>query len=163
VAVAYIALGSNLGDRRALLTSAVAAMQATGQLAVQARSPLFETEAVADHPQPPYLNAALRIETPLAPRALLSVCLEVERALGRRRPPGRARASRTIDLDLLLYDDRIVDEPGLRVPHPELLGRPFVRVPLARVAAPGLRHPGSEERLDVAPAHPGVRELPDRW
>ena len=111
-----------------------------------ARSPLFETEAVADDPQPRYLNAALRVETELPPRALLALCLEVERALGRQRPPGRRRAARTIDLDLLLYGDLVLEEPGLRVPHPELLARPFVRVPLARVAAPGLRHPQSGDR-----------------
>jgi 2-amino-4-hydroxy-6-hydroxymethyldihydropteridine diphosphokinase len=161
--VAYIALGSNLGDRRGLLSAAVGALQASGQVSVLARSPLFETEAVADDPQPPYLNAALRVETALPPRALLALCLEVERALGRQRPPGRTRAARTIDLDLLLYGDLSLEEPGLRVPHPELLERPFVRVPLARVAEAGLRHPLGGERLDAAAPDPGVRELPDAW
>jgi 2-amino-4-hydroxy-6-hydroxymethyldihydropteridine diphosphokinase len=163
VAVAYIALGSNLGDRRALLSAAAGALQASGKVSVLARSPLYETEAVADDPQPPYLNAALRVETALPPRALLALCLEVERALGRQRPPGRTRAARTIDLDLLLYGDLSLEEPGLRVPHPELLGRPFVRVPLARVAETGLRHPAGGERLDAAAPDAGVRELPDAW
>ena len=118
---------------------------------------------MADHPQPPYLNAAIRVRTELGPRDLLILCLEVERALGRQRPPGHTRAARTIDLDLLLYEDAIVNQPGLRVPHPELLARPFVRVPLADVAAAGLRHPTTHEPLDVAPTDPDVRTLPDRW
>ena len=163
MAVAYIALGSNLGDRRASLAAATEALQATGQVALRARSPLFETEAVADDPQPRYLNAAIRVETELAPQALLALCLEVERALGRQRPPDRRRAARTIDLDLLLYGDLVLEAPGLRIPHPELLARPFVRVPLARVAAPGLRHPQSGDALDAAPPDPDVRELPEAW
>jgi 2-amino-4-hydroxy-6-hydroxymethyldihydropteridine diphosphokinase len=161
--VAYLALGSNLGDRRGYLAAASGALMATAKLALVARSPLFETEPVADDPQPRYLNAAARIETDLPPRQLLDLCLEVERQLGRQRPPGHARAARTIDIDLLLYGDLVIDLPGLRVPHPELLARPFVRVPLARVALPGLRHPGTGERLDFAHAHPDVRELPDAW
>jgi 2-amino-4-hydroxy-6-hydroxymethyldihydropteridine diphosphokinase len=163
VAVAYLALGSNLGDRRGYLAAATDALAATGRVVVAARSPLYETEAVADDPQPRYLNAALRVDSALSPRGLLALCLEVERALGRQRPPGGRRAARTIDLDLLLYDDLVLDEPGLRVPHPELLGRPFVRVPLARVARAGLRHPVSHEPLDSAPPHPEVRELPEPW
>jgi 2-amino-4-hydroxy-6-hydroxymethyldihydropteridine diphosphokinase len=161
--VAYLALGSNLGDRRGYLAAAGQALAAAGPLALVARSPLFETEPVADDPQPRYLNAAARIETDLPPRQLLDLCLEVERQLGRQRPPGHLRAARTIDIDLLLYGDLVIDVPGLRVPHPELLARPFVRVPLARVALPGLRHPRTDDPLDVAPAHPDVRELPDGW
>jgi 2-amino-4-hydroxy-6-hydroxymethyldihydropteridine diphosphokinase len=82
----------------------------------------------------------------------------VERALGRHRPAGVANAPRTIDLDLLLVGDLIVDESGLQLPHPRLLQRPFVRVPLAAVARPGLRHPITGDRLDRAAPHPEVRE-----
>jgi 2-amino-4-hydroxy-6-hydroxymethyldihydropteridine diphosphokinase len=163
VAAAYIGLGSNLGDRRAYLSAAVEALAASGQVVVSARSPIFETAAVADHPQPPYLNAAIRVETELAPTDLLALCLGVERALGRQRPAGHTRAARTIDLDLLLYQDLVLEQPGLQVPHPELLARPFVRVPLATVALPGLRHPGTGEPLDSAPAHPDVRALSVVW
>src|SRR5438874_2397309 len=125
MATAYLALGSNLGDRLGFLRAAVAALGA--ELRVEARSPVFESAAVADadDPQPPYLNAALRVETALGPRALLERCLAVEAGLGRVRPPDRRFAARTIDVDLLLHDGAIVDEPGLVVPHPRMLARPF--------------------------------------
>jgi 2-amino-4-hydroxy-6-hydroxymethyldihydropteridine diphosphokinase len=154
---AYIALGSNLGDRAAALRAAVAALARRSEVQVAARSPVFETDAVADEPQPAYLNAVVRIETTLEARALLALCFEIERGLGRLRPPGRAKAARTIDLDIVLYGDAVIDEPGLQVPHPAMLERPFVLVPLARVAEGGLRHPLTGERLDVALVAPGVR------
>jgi 2-amino-4-hydroxy-6-hydroxymethyldihydropteridine diphosphokinase len=100
----------------------------------------------------------VRIETALPPRALLDRCLAVERALGRDRPAGAINAPRNIDLDLLLIGDLIMEEPGLQLPHPRLLQRPFVRVPLAAVAEPGLRHPITGDRLDRAAPHPDVRE-----
>jgi 2-amino-4-hydroxy-6-hydroxymethyldihydropteridine diphosphokinase len=156
VATAYVALGANLGDRLEQLRRAARALAAAG-LGIEATSPVFETDAVAPEPQPAYLNAALRLTTSLPPRALLALLLETERGLGRVRPPGRDKAPRTIDLDLLLHGDRVVDEPGLAVPHPGLLLRPFVRIPLAAVAAAGLCHPISGERLDVAAPDPAVR------
>jgi 2-amino-4-hydroxy-6-hydroxymethyldihydropteridine diphosphokinase len=153
MATAYLALGSNLGDRLGFLQAATAALAAP-DLHIAARSPVFETPAEADEPQPPYLNGALRIETSLSPRAVLDRCLAVEQALGRERP--HPRAPRTIDLDLLLHGSAVVSEPGLVVPHPRLLARAFVRVPLALVAAPGLRHPVTGEPLDHFPAPPDV-------
>jgi 2-amino-4-hydroxy-6-hydroxymethyldihydropteridine diphosphokinase len=159
---AYIALGSNLGDRLGRLRAAVAALGATAGVQVLAGSDVFETDAVADEPQPPYLNAVVRVRTSLAPRALLDACLDIERGLGRQRPPGQTKASRTIDLDLVLYGDTVVDEPGLRVPHPGLPARPFVLVPLAQVAAPGLRHPVGGQALTMAHADPGVRPTGER-
>jgi len=158
--VAYLGLGANLGDRRAAITRALDALNAAG-VRIAARSPLYETDAVAPDPQPPYLNAAARVETALTARALLAACLEVERALGRLRPPGRPAAARTIDVDLLLYGDAVVDQPpDLVVPHPRLLERPFVRVPLADVALPGLVHPVTREPLDRAAHSLSVRRLP---
>ena len=155
----YLALGSNLGDRRAMLDAAVA-RRGAARVAIAARSPIYETDAVADQPQPPYLNAVLRADTALPARELLDLCLDVERALGRQRPPGRGKAARTIDIDLLLYGAAIIEEPGtLSVPHPALLERPFVRIPLADVAAPGLRHPLTGDRLDSASPSPGVRRI----
>ncbi|HEY7372234.1 MAG TPA: 2-amino-4-hydroxy-6-hydroxymethyldihydropteridine diphosphokinase [Polyangia bacterium] len=154
---AYLGLGANLGDRRAAIAAALDALAAAG-VRVAARSPLYETDAVAPEPQPAYLNAAARVETALPARALLALCLGVERALGRVRPPGRAAAPREIDLDILLFGDAIIDEPpDLVVPHPRLLQRPFVRVPLADVARPGLVHPVTGERLDRAASAPSVR------
>ena len=108
-----------------------------------------------------YLNAAARVETALTARALLAACLDVERALGRVRPPGRPAAARTIDVDLLLHGDAVIDEPpDLVVPHPRLLERAFVRIPLADVALPGLVHPVTREPLDRAAPAPSVRRLP---
>ena len=158
--VAYLALGANLGDRRAAITRALDALDAAG-VRIAARSPLYETDAVAPDPQPPYLNAAARVETALTARALLAACLEVERALGRLRPPGRPAAARTIDVDLLLYGDAVIDRPpDLVVPHPRLLQRAFVRIPLADVALPGLVHPVTREPLDRAAHSLSVRRLP---
>ena len=156
----YLALGSNLGDRRAMLDGAAARLDAAG-VTVAARSRLYETDAVADEPQPAYLNAVLRATTVLPARPLMELCLTVERALGRVRPAGRRKAARSIDIDLLLYGAAVIDDaPALSVPHPALLERPFVRIPLADVASPGLRHPVTGERLDQAPPSPGVRVIP---
>jgi 2-amino-4-hydroxy-6-hydroxymethyldihydropteridine diphosphokinase len=160
-AIAYLALGANLGDRRAAIEAAVAALADAG-VRVAARSPLYETDPVTPDPQPPYLNAAARVETALPARALLDLCLDVERALGRVRPPGRTAAARVIDIDLLLYADAVIDEPpALVVPHPRLLARPFVRIPLADVALPGLVHPIARTPLDRAPPDPSVRPALD--
>jgi 2-amino-4-hydroxy-6-hydroxymethyldihydropteridine diphosphokinase len=158
-ACAYLGLGSNLGDRAGLIAAALAALETAG-VRVLARSPLYETEPVTAEPQPLYLNGAARVETTLAPDELLALGLAVERALGRERPPGAASAApRLIDVDLLLYGDAIISRPGLVVPHPRLLERAFVRIPLADVATPGLRHPVTGEPLDHATPAAGVRRL----
>jgi 2-amino-4-hydroxy-6-hydroxymethyldihydropteridine diphosphokinase len=156
VTVAYLALGANLGDRRQAIARALDALDAAG-VRVASRSPLYETDPVTPDPQPLYLNAAARVETTLSARALLDLCLTIERDLGRVRPTDRPLAARTIDIDLLLYGDGVVDEPGLLIPHPRLLDRPFVRIPLADVAVPGLVHPITGERLDRAQPSPSVR------
>jgi 2-amino-4-hydroxy-6-hydroxymethyldihydropteridine diphosphokinase len=156
---AYLGLGANLGDRRTAIERALEALAARGTR-IAARSPLYETDPVTPNPQPPYLNAAARVETALAARALLALCLDVERALGRVRPPGRTAAARDIDVDLLLYGDLVIDEPpDLVVPHPRLLERAFVRVPLADVALPGLVHPLTGVPLDRADASASVRRI----
>jgi 2-amino-4-hydroxy-6-hydroxymethyldihydropteridine diphosphokinase len=153
----YLAFGSNLGDRRGSIAQAIDRLAARG-VAPQARSPLYETDPVTPEPQPHYLNAVVRAATALSAQALLALCLEVEHALGRRRPSGRGPAPREIDIDLLLYGDEVIaDPPTLLVPHPRLLERPFVRIPLADVAAPGLRHPLTGAPLDRAAPDPSVR------
>src|SRR5262249_16962440 len=119
MATAYLALGSNLGDRAAFIGRALDRLEAAG-VRVTARSALHETEAVTPDPQPRFLNGAARVETSLDAGALLSLCLAIERELGRVRPPGRDQAPRTIDIDLLLYGDDVIDRPGLTVPHPRL-------------------------------------------
>jgi 2-amino-4-hydroxy-6-hydroxymethyldihydropteridine diphosphokinase len=127
-----IALGSNLGDRRAHLNWAIG--QLDSFLSHLRASSFHETVPVdVNGPQPRYLNAAVVGQTTLAPRALLDLLLDLERRRGRERPA--RRAPRTLDLDLILYDDRVIDEPGLTVPHPEFHRRAFVLAPLAEIAA----------------------------
>jgi 2-amino-4-hydroxy-6-hydroxymethyldihydropteridine diphosphokinase len=155
--VAYLGLGSNLGDRPAEIAQAIQALAKLGHVA--ASSALYETLPEGGARQPKYLNAAVRLETELSARALLEACLEIERAQGRVRPAGGAKASRTIDIDLLLYGATVLREPGLCVPHPALLVRPFVRIPLSDVALPGLRHPESGEPLDRCNPDGSVRRL----
>jgi 2-amino-4-hydroxy-6-hydroxymethyldihydropteridine diphosphokinase len=145
----YLGLGSNLGDRRRFIEAAVAELVRRGALGNPMVSPLYETDAVADEPQPPYLNGVVRGETTQPAAALLASCLEVESDLGRVRPTGRQKASRTIDIDILLYGDCVIDMPTLTVPHPALLTRAFVLIPLADVAAPGLLHPRTHRALTV--------------
>jgi len=138
VATAWIGLGSNLGDRDASLRAALDALAATPGVRVRRVSAFRETEPVGGPPQGAFLNAAAEIETDLPPRALLDRLLAIESSLGRRREV--RWGPRLIDLDLLLYDDLVVDEPGLRVPHPLMHERRFVLGPLAEIN-PGLRHP----------------------
>ncbi|MCS7043030.1 MAG: 2-amino-4-hydroxy-6-hydroxymethyldihydropteridine diphosphokinase [Bryobacteraceae bacterium] len=134
---AWIGLGSNLGDRRARLRSALASLARLGRL--RAVSPLYETEPVGLREQPPFLNAVACLETELGPRALLDALLAIEAGQGRVR--GEKYGPRTLDLDLLFYGDAVIGEPGLEVPHPRLQERRFVLEPLAAVA-PALSHPG---------------------
>ena len=134
---AFIGLGSNLGDRAANLASARHALRELGE--VSAESPAYETAPWGvDREQPRYLNQVARLETALEPADLLRRLLEIETELGRERQrPGQARV---IDLDLLLYGRRVIDEPGLTVPHPRMHLRAFVLAPLADIA-PELMHP----------------------
>jgi 2-amino-4-hydroxy-6-hydroxymethyldihydropteridine diphosphokinase len=154
---AYLGLGSNLGDRQAQIAMALSALARLGR--VVAASALYETLPEGGAEQPNYLNAAVRVETELTADALLHACLDIERAQGRIRPNDKVKAPRTIDIDLLLYGSQIIDEPGLEVPHRALLFRPFVRIPLADVAAPGLCHPKSGEPLDCCNHDSTVRRI----
>ena len=129
MARAYIGLGANLGDREATLRRAVELLESEPGIRVVAVSTLRETEPVGFAAQPRFLNGACAIETDLGPRALLGKLLAVERALGRERT-GPRFGPRTVDLDLLLYGDEVVDEPGLTVPHPRLAERRFALEPL---------------------------------
>jgi 2-amino-4-hydroxy-6-hydroxymethyldihydropteridine diphosphokinase len=139
MAKAYIGLGSNVGDRAKLLDAAVAALGRLRGIRLTAVSPYVETEPVGGPPgQGTFLNAAAELRTSLAPEALLDRLLAVETALGRVR---RERwGPRTVDLDLLLYDDLVVETDRLTVPHPRLHERRFVLAPLAEIA-PAVRHP----------------------
>ena len=130
--IAYLGLGSNLGDREATIRGALELLQADDEIDVMAVSSLKETDPVGYEDQPRFLNGATALRTELTPRELLERMFAVERQLGRVRT-GPRFGPRTIDLDLLLYGQESIDEPGLRVPHPRLAERRFVLEPLAEL------------------------------
>jgi 2-amino-4-hydroxy-6-hydroxymethyldihydropteridine diphosphokinase len=139
VARAYIAIGGNIGDVPDTLSHAVRALDKAHGVRVRAVSPLFETEPVGGpEGQPAFLNGAIELETTLSPGELLSVLMGVEKGLGRVREV--ADGPRTVDLDILLMDDSVVEEEGLSIPHPRMHQRSFVLVPLAAIAPEAL-HP----------------------
>jgi 2-amino-4-hydroxy-6-hydroxymethyldihydropteridine diphosphokinase len=136
--IAYIGIGSNLGDRMRNCKAAVAALRGTPGVRVDQVAVWRETAPVGPVPQGDFINGAVRVVTTLSARDLLDACLSIERAMGReRRIP---KGPRVIDLDLLLYGDMVIDEPGLTIPHPGMTHRRFVLVPLAEIA-PDVRHP----------------------
>ena len=137
---AYVGLGANLGDRRATIDRAVELLREAQGLHVVAVSSLHETDPVGFEDQPRFLNGAVAVETVLTARELLDLLLETERRLGRTRS-GRRFGPREIDLDLLVYGDAELDEPGLTVPHPRLHERRFALEPLVELA-PALVVPG---------------------
>lgn len=136
---AYVGLGANLGPREVTLLRAVDLLAAAEGVDVVAVSRLRETEPVGMVDQPPFLNGAVALDTTLSARDLLALLLAVERELGRVRT--ERWGPRTVDLDLLVYGDEVVDQPGLRVPHPRLGERRFALEPLAELA-PDLVIPG---------------------
>jgi len=130
--IAYVALGANLGERETALLRAVELLNEEPEVRVVAVSRFRETDPVGFEQQPKFVNAAARIETSLASRELLERLLDIERQLGRTRE-GPRFGPRTVDLDLLVYGDELVDEPGLTLPHPRLHERRFVLEPLAEL------------------------------
>jgi 2-amino-4-hydroxy-6-hydroxymethyldihydropteridine diphosphokinase len=138
---AYVGLGSNLGDREATIRAALAELAAADAVELVAVSALVETEPVGYLDQPRFLNGAAALETSLSARALLDLLLAVEARFGRDRGAVPAQGPRTLDLDLLLYGDDEIDEPGLRIPHPRLHERAFALGPLAELD-PALDVPG---------------------
>ena len=140
---AYVALGANLGDRAATIRHAVDHLRDLG--AVDAVSPLYETDPVGYLDQPPFLNAVARLRTRIAPAGLLNALHRIEAEAGRVRT--FRNAPRLLDLDLLFYDDLVRDDPALTLPHPRLHERAFVLVPLSDLA-PDLVHP--QRRATIA-------------
>lgn len=138
--IAFVGLGSNLGDRLANLRRAVLELaKLSAHTSPPAVSSLYETTPVGGmHNQPLYLNAVVRLATHLAPRELLHALLSIESAMGRTR--AFRNESRVIDLDLLLYGNEQIHQPQLILPHPQLVHRRFVLEPLAEIA-PGVSHP----------------------
>lgn len=138
---AYIGLGSNLSDPVGQVGQALTELGTLPRSELIGRSALYRTAPVGPADQPDYVNAVAGLQTRLSPRELLGALQEIERQHGRQRD-GTRWGPRTLDLDILLYGDQRVDEPGLRIPHPEMARRAFVLVPLADVAPAGIRVPG---------------------
>ncbi len=127
-----IALGSNLGDSQEILTAALQVLAATPGIAVQKVSSCYRTKPVGGIPQPDYLNSCALLQVQILPQQLLKTLLAVEAKFGRVRK--ERWGARSIDLDLLLYEDLILDIPQLQLPHPRMNDRAFVLVPLAEIA-----------------------------
>lgn len=161
VEIAYVGLGSNLADPGHQVRRALEALDRLPETRLMAASALYATAPVGPQDQPDYVNAAARLETRLSPPDLLAALLSIEARQGRRRD-GTRWGPRILDLDLLLHGARVLDLPGLRLPHPEMGRRAFVLVPLADVAPPGLPIPGQgtlEQLLRACPQG-GVTRLP---
>lgn len=138
MSIAYIGLGSNMGDKAANLKRAIEELGKVPGNKVLAVSSFYETEPVGNIEQDWFINAAVKIETGLTPRELLEVLLKIEKELGRVRD--ERWGPRAIDLDILLYDDLVLNDEGLVIPHPYLHERGFVLVPLSEIA-PEVIHP----------------------
>ena len=143
---AYVGLGANLGSREETLREAIVILDRAAGVDVLAVSELRETEPVGPIDQPSFLNGAVELETTLSARGLLDLLLDAERALGRIR--GERWGPRVVDLDLLVFGDEAIDEPGLEVPHPRLAERTFALEPLAELA-PQLVIPGRGRVSDL--------------
>jgi 2-amino-4-hydroxy-6-hydroxymethyldihydropteridine diphosphokinase len=145
---AYIALGANLaspaGTPRQTLDAAVLRLAQLGYLS--ARSSFYETAPVGFADQPTFLNAAVALETDLDPQSLLDQLLAIERSFGRDRSHGIPNGPRTLDLDLLLYGNRILESPTLQLPHPRMAQRSFVLIPMAEIT-PRLIHPQLKQSM----------------
>lgn len=154
----YLSLGSNVGDRQVQLQDALAKLAAVGR--VVATSSFYETEPVEFTQQPWFLNCAIALETNKTPEQLMAAILRIEEEMGRRRV--QKKGPRSIDIDILLFDDTIVDSKELTIPHPAMHQRRFVLEPLAEIA-PELLHPVLKktigELLDSLPPGQVVKRL----
>lgn len=156
---AYIGLGSNLGEREDNIRAALEAIADLPDTDLVRVSSLYDTEPVGEVEQPNFLNAALVVDTELDARTLLWNLMLIEKRLGRVR--AQRWGPRTIDLDLLLYGDELIEDDDLRVPHPEIIRRSFVLVPLVELE-PRLVHPGTGETLVAHLNRLGARPLVKR-
>ena len=162
MAEAFIALGGNVGDVRATFDAAIAMLCDGPDVRLLARSSDYRTPPWGVTDQPPFINAVIAVSTTLAPQALLARAQACERALGRDRARERHWGPRTIDLDLLAYDDVALNDPTLTLPHPHLFERAFVLVPLAEIAPDrviaGIRVSDALARVDTT----GIEKLARR-
>jgi 2-amino-4-hydroxy-6-hydroxymethyldihydropteridine diphosphokinase len=159
---ALLALGANVGDTRATLERAVALLCDGDLVRLRARSSDYQTSPWGVEQQPEFVNLCVIVDTALSPGALLERSQQIERELGRNRAAEKRWGPRPIDIDILAYDDIVVDEPGLKLPHPHLFERAFVLVPLSEIAPDriiaGTRVAEALTAVDVS----GVRKLPPR-
>jgi len=160
--IAYLSLGSNVGDRERNLCDAVRRLAELGT--VEAESSLYETEPVEVVDQPWFLNCVVRLQTERTAEELLAGVLGIERAMGRERT--RPKGPRNIDIDILLFGDQQIDSPGLKIPHPGLAGRLFVLEPMSEIA-PKVTHPElkitmRELRNRLVSTAPVVRRRPGK-
>lgn len=138
MSLAYIGLGSNLGNREMTLAASIERLINSSKVNVTKISDIYETKPVGGPPQPDFLNAVLEMNTSLQPEELLVRLQEIERYLGRKRKI--KWEPRTIDMDILLYEDSVIDSADLKIPHPLMHTRRFVLLPMSQIA-PDLRHP----------------------
>src|SRR5579872_1086693 len=157
--IVYLSLGSNVGDRAANLNAAIERLQRLGE--VKAVSSFYETEPVEVTPQRWFLNCAVKLDTEKMPKQLLAGILEIEQGMGRRRV--QKKGPRTIDIDILLFGNSIVETKGLTIPHPSMHERRFVLEPMIEIA-PEARHPVLKKTMrelrDGLSAGQVVRKLP---
>lgn len=161
----FLALGGNLGNPQLAFTVACAALSEHPRINLLAASSLYRTPPLGGPSgQPDYLNAVIEVSTELSPQELLDFCRQIENAAGRTR--GIRWDARTLDIDLLFYDQLLFATPELSLPHPRLQQRHFVLLPLAELAA-DFTHPGMQqtvaELLAALPAAQGITRLEDKW
>ena len=158
---AFVGLGGNEGDVEITLTEALWAVDALPQTSIRRQSAVYRTPAWGRTDQPDFLNAVVELQTRMVPRVLLDALLEIEQRFGRVRRAEDRWGPRVLDLDLLIYGDETLDEPGLSLPHPRLHECAFVLVPLAEIA-PGLVVPGRGKVGDLLAAvdASGIEAIP---
>lgn len=156
---AYLLLGSNIGDRNKMITNAAEQISANAGEIIN-RSSIYETAAWGNEKQQPFLNQVLVISTKHSPEKLLSILLQVEEDLGRHRT--EKNAPRSIDIDILFFNNRIINKPFLSIPHPQLQNRNFVLVPLLELD-PGKKHPVFKksilELMAICPDNLAVKKI----
>jgi 2-amino-4-hydroxy-6-hydroxymethyldihydropteridine diphosphokinase len=158
----YLGLGSNLGDRKENLNKAVDYL--SQRLRVTEKSSVYDTEPMENPEQPRFLNMVCQVKTMLKPEDLLVLAKGIESKLG--RVPGKPNSPRTIDIDILFYGDKVIDTPGLVIPHPKIVQRAFVLVPLSEIA-PELVHPVNKKTVaqmlkEIKKGVQGVLKLEDK-
>ncbi len=162
MAEAFVSLGGNVGDVRSTFGQAIALFCDETAVRLTARSSDYRTLPWGFTDQPPFINAVIAVATSLTPHESLARAEQCERAIGRDRRLERRWGPRSIDIDLLVYDDLVLNDPDLVLPHPNLFERAFVLVPLAEIAAErviaGVRVRAALERLDTS----GIEKLPPR-